>query len=169
VSVTADTSARVAKSSLSTGTGNSRQRLYKVRGVANGSVPYQQANAADYLTAAAGDGGTGVWWESGSYLQLLPGDASAALTVTVNWTPTPAGDLADDEDDVDWPEDHEMLLAWEAAAVLLARGGAETEPAADLKALAATARESLYAECARVSTRPQGWRYADTSDTWGGC
>jgi hypothetical protein len=169
VSVTTDTSARIAKSSLSTGTANSRQRLYKVRGVYNGTTPYEEGEAADYLTALEGDSGTGVWWESGSYLQLLPGDASTTLTVRINWTPTPAGDLTPDTTEVDWPEDYELVLAWEAAAILLARGGSETEPAADLKALAATMRESLLAQVARVSTRPQGWRYSDAADAWGGC
>lgn len=171
LSVTADTSARIAKSSLSTGAGDSKQRLYKVRGISSSALPYQQVDAADWQlssSAATQASGTGVWWEAGSYLQLLPGDASQALSVVVNHTPTPADELSADTVAPDWPEDHELLLVYETAALMLARGGDETDAAADFQALAGALREALYAELGRPSTRPTAWRYGDSAGDWGG-
>jgi hypothetical protein len=174
VSVTADASARVPKDDLTTGAGDAQQRLYKVRGLTSGVRPYQQVQGADYLlataatTTGAGALGTGLWWEAGGYLQLLPGDALQALTAVVNWTPTRADQLTGGAVAVDWPEDHEMILVYESAALMLARGGDETEPAADLQALAAQLREGMYAEIARVSTRPASFRYPDSAAEWGG-
>jgi hypothetical protein len=166
VTVDASTS-RVAKSALAAGAGDSQQRLYRVLAVRNATVPYRPADAADMTTAVASGSGTGVWWEQGTDLQFLPGDSGRALTVAVNYTPTRADDLSADAVAVDWPEDYEMLLVWETAALLLAKGGAETEAAADVRAMSLELRERLHAEAERLSTRPREWRYSDTSDVWG--
>lgn len=168
-SVTADTSARIAKTALASGSGDSAEVLYKVRQVRNGTTIYTQAAPIDMLAATSGQGGgTGAWWESGSYLQLLPGDAGTALTVVVSHAPPAADVLSADTVAVEWPEGHELVLVYETAALLLAKGGTETQQAADLRALASEQRDRMYADLARVSTRPTAWRYGDTSGDWGG-
>lgn len=169
-SVTPDANAQVTFASLSVTTADAQQVLYKVRQV-RGSAGrvYGEVEPIEWLAAnSGGAGGTGVWWRQGTVLQFLTGDVGASLTVAVNYLPTPADLLSADTVAVDWPEGHELILVWETAALMLAKGATETEQAADLKALAAESRERLNHSLARASTRPTFMRYGDAADTWGG-
>lgn len=172
VSVTTDSSGRVAISSLSTGSGDSAHTFYRIlTGPTDGNILWRETdlryvplgtqtnyqNPYEYL-----------YYLTGSYFQLLPVQSGLALTVDVNWTPTSIADLASDSSTLNFPAGNEWLLVWVTAATLLTKGGAESQAASDLFSLADGARKSMLGDIGRRTTRPNSALFSDSPQAWGG-
>lgn len=162
-SVTTDANGCVAIADLST-TGDTAELLNRVLYVSDGSDQLWQV--ADLMEIPLG-ATTSSWpsglrrvYRSGSLLQLLPVEASAARVVVVNHVPQRVDQLTADSVNVEFPEGHELLLAWGAAALLLVKGGAESDAAMELRSLADQERQDLLADVARTFGQPTvlgGW------------
>lgn len=145
------------------------QRLYKVLGAAQGVIRYQPAEFMDMPLASAQfpTVGSYTFYRTTSAIQFRPAQASATMSVWVNHLPTPIASLSGDAIEVEWPDDYEMILAWEAAARLAAVGAAETDITGAFTALANEAWLDLLADTARFTTDPLFIQAGDASSDWG--
>lgn len=168
--LTTDSSGNIALSSLSTGSADAQQNLYRVLQVAVNNTPYTDAtrNAKTYLLSGLNGVPYRVWYRSGSNL-VIPDSPNATPTgIWVNWTPTPLHSLSSDSVAVDLPsDDYSDVLAYEWAALLLLKGGAETEASMACKAIAAELRGEMLDDL-RPSGGPVLMQYGDTAAEWGG-
>jgi hypothetical protein len=160
---TADSSGQVALSDLSI-TG---ERMFRVLLVSFGNTPYEEVAAKDYVLGAANNAAYRCWYRTGDYLVAPDAAGQTATGIWVSHTPTPLHELAADADTVVLPEDYDDVLAHEWAAMLLTKGGAETQAAAELKALAQEMRADLLGDISRISTRPLTFGYGDSAAEWG--
>lgn len=173
VSVTTDSSGRIAISDLSTGSADAKKNFYRVlSGPTDGLVLYRETDFRnvplgtsanyqapwDYLYYLAGS----------DYFQLLPVASGTALTVVVNWTPQTLSALSGDSVAMDFPSGSEYVIVWETAGRLLLKGGSEAEAANALFALAAQARKNMMGQIARLTTRPSSLMFSDLAAHWGG-
>jgi len=60
------------------------------------------------------------------------------------------------------------VLVWQAAALLLLKGGTEAAAAANLKAMADDYRKGLLDDIRRMTTNPTLMAYPDQKYSWGG-
>lgn len=171
---TVDSSGRVLISDLSSGTGDSAERFYRVLTLAANDRPYKEITsrdgfmAANALTASASVPTYAVWFRQGDYL-IVPDAASTTLTaVWVNHLPTRADNLATDASIVQFPDDYEDVIAYEVASILLSKGAAEMDASAVLKALAEDLRRDLLQDVVRNSNAPLVMQYPDTPQEWAG-
>ena len=171
-SVTTDTTGRVALTSLDAGAADTQERFYKLLAAAttNGNVRYD--TTAQFMDDPLATTVTPTQlayrvWRQGDYLQFLPASSDESVTVWVNHLPTAISDLANDESTVCWPRDYEPILAYEAGAILLAKGGAETDATQALGALAENLWADLLSDVSRPSTDPLWVRASDTPGEWG--
>lgn len=165
---TADASGRVLLSTLSdTSAPDAKERLFRILVVAFDNRAYEEVDAKSYVLAAVNGQARRCWYRDGSYL-VAPDAASLTATgIWVNHTPTPLHKLSADAVTVELPDDYDDVLAYEWAAMLLTKGAAETQAAAELKALAEEMRAELLADLARVSTKPLAFGYGDHPGDWG--
>lgn len=171
-SVTTDASGRVALSALDSGSGDSAEYFNRVLvGFTDGNTLWSETDFR-YVPMA-----TQTNWQSpyayayylqGEYFQLLPVASGTALTVTVNYTPPTIAQLAGDSSVIPFPRGYEWVLVWQTAATLLLKGGAESQAAADLFALADTTRRQMLGSVARLTTRPTSALLQDARSDWGG-
>lgn len=166
-----DSDGYIQKSALSSGSGDSAKRFYRVVGVRDGSRRYTLADLGDnLLTADLGDSleffGPVYWWE-GDALRLNP-VPSGTVTVTVTHRPQLPRALADGASTVTFPEPWEAILAYGAGALMLTKGGSETSAAADLMATADKLRDDMLADLSRRDQQPVLWRYSDSRADWSG-
>jgi len=171
-SVTTDANGQFALSALASGSGDTAQTAYKLITVTDGTVLYRET---DYARVPLATSGTynGLEFDRSYYLigdtvQVLPTAAGLALTVAVNWVPTPIDQLSGDAVTADFVDGYENLVALLAAADALAKGGTETGATGDLRALAQTYRQGLYASVQRRTTTPMFLGFSDSSIAWGG-
>lgn len=172
LSVTTDSSGRVALSSLDSGSGDSAQYFNKLLvGFTDGNVLWTETDFR-YVPMA-----TQTNWQnpysyqyylSGDYFQLLPVATGTALTATLNWLPATIAQLADDNSLIIFPRNYEWILVWVTAATLLLKGGTESQAASDLFALADSARKQMLGSIARLTTRPTSALLQDAPESWGG-
>lgn len=172
-SVTTDSTGLFAFSALDSGSGDTAQNAYKIVTLTDGAntvyretdwrqVPLALSGTEDYLSYDR------QYYLIGSDVQILPQTGGQSLQVGVNWTPTAIDDLASDASTVDFPSGHENLIALSAAAMALAKGGAETQSTGDLMSLAQKRREALYADVARKTANPTFLQFPDYASQWGG-
>lgn len=168
-SVTTDSNGRVALSDLSSGSGDSQERLYKVLAVANGQRRYRLGEFMDDPMALVRSTSqmADLAWRQGDYLQMQPATEGDTLTVWVNHLPTPISELSADSVAVTWPTDYEPILAFEAAAILAAKGGAETDVSQTMTSLAADLWNDLLADLSRWHTDPLYVQASDSPHEWG--
>lgn len=168
---TLDSSSRVTLASLSnTATADAQENLYRVLEVVIDNRPLREIDTRDGLMATLSDSHlTGdFYFRQGSYL-ICPGHPSVVATgIFVNHTPTPANSLSGEGVTVEWPEGYELVLAYELAAVVLSKGAAETDAAAQCKAFAEDYRRDMLQDLARISINPQMMRFPDTPAEWAG-
>ncbi|MGN6205985.1 hypothetical protein [Humibacter sp.] len=169
-SVAQDASGQIAVSSLDSGSGDSQERFYRVLDVAQDTVTYDEVSFRDVPTATVEPAANVMraWYRIGDVLQCLPSESGATMTVWVNHTPTPIDRLAGDDSVAEFPRDYELLIAYEAAAWLLMKGGAESDAAKDLQQMAEQIRQDMLADLARQSIQPMQMRYGDRRWEWGG-
>lgn len=172
-SVTTNSTGVFAISATDSGSGDTKQNTYKIITLTDGAntvyretdfrqVPLALSGTEDYLSYDR------QYYLIGDEVQILPQTGSLSLQVGVNWLPTSFDDLAGTSSTVDFPTGHENLLALSAAAMALAKGGAETQSTGDLLALAQQRRQALYADVSRRTGNPTFMQFPDSAMTWGG-
>lgn len=171
--VTTDSTGQFTLAATNSGGGDSEEHTYKIITLTDGAntvyretdfrqVPLALSGTEDYLSYDR------QYYLIGDSVQILPQTGSLSLQVGVNWTPTSIDSLASASSTVDFPTGHENLIALSAAAMALAKGGAETQSTGDLLTLAQKRREALYADVSRRTGNPTFMQFPDSAMTWGG-
>lgn len=171
--ITLDSDSRLAITALSDlSSPDAEERFYRVlalsvNDVVHREVSFDEAPLAGSASVAGTTAGGG-WRREGDYLRVLPLVPGQTASVWVSHTPTPAGALSQGASTVAWPDDYELLLAYEVAAKLLARAGRESQAANDLRTLAGELRLDLLADLGRTGTgRPIAFQPSDSAGDWG--
>ena len=172
LTVTTLAAGTLAYTSLSSGTGDSKQNWYRILAITDGSlIVYQQRTFLDNPLAASANSAFTIydrfWYDAGSNLQIIP-VAATTLTVTVNWTPPRVDQLSGVGVTIDFPDGAEVILELEAAALLLSKGAAENEAAQTMRAMADQERLNLYSDITRRSARALHMGFSDRASSWGG-
>lgn len=168
-SVTSDaTTGRYAISDLTSGSGNSVQRLYRILSIVIDNIPYDLTTQSEFIMGEYLNLNSRVWWLEGDNIMTLPKQLSHAATVWVNYIPCRVDQLALDADAITFPDSYEDIPFLEAAASLLSKGGAETQAAAELREEAKDLRDEMQSDLSRVSIRPMFMRATDFAHEWGG-
>lgn len=171
---TTDASGRVTFTALSASlSSDTEKNAYRIIQVVKDGFVYKEVDLETGVLDEINDQNMRVWFREGDRVAFLPVEVSTAWTGTgdgiwVNYYPTPPDLLSSDGVTVDFPNGYEEILCLEAAAHLLAKGGAEVETTTSFKQLAETLRQDMLQDLARTSTRPQRMRYEDSAASWGG-
>jgi hypothetical protein len=168
-SVTTDANGRIALDDLDGGTGDDAELFYRVLALSVNDKMYKQGDFRDYPLVLPSNNYAEelTYIPQGESLQLVPAEAGITATVWVNHLPQHIDELANDSSLVAFPKGYEMLPCYEAAGLMLTKGGAETGAAADLLAVAEELRADLLADTRRT-TNPLAFRYGDSRGEWGG-
>lgn len=170
-SVTTDANGKFLYTALNSGSGDSAETWYRVFAITDGQTVYQQTKFVDVPIATTSNYETPyqrLWYDAGNYIQVLPVTSGLALTVTVNHTPPRVDQLSATSVAVEFPAGSECILWLEAAAMLLEKGGAESDAADRMRAMASVERDNLFGDITRRSARPTYMGYPDSSAEWGG-
>lgn len=159
-------------SDLTQGTGDTQEVFYRIIGIHTGDVVYKEVSPVDVLTAGSGESAATVWghqtwYRNGSQVHIIPNPTST-VNVLVNHMPPLPSALSAGSVTVEFPSGYEQILALETAALMLTKGGTETEAAAALRAMAEQYRRAMLSDVARVSTMPLQVGYSDSREEWGG-
>lgn len=169
---TSDSSGRYALSDLAVTTTDAEERLFRVLSVVINGRAYQEVDAKDWFSALADNPTSRVYWRQGSYLNALPTQASTAIAspdgIWVNHLPSRPDALSADSATVVFPDGYDEIVILETAALLLAKGGAETGTTQSFKALADEMRRDMLDDLSRTSARPRSFAYSDSRQDWGG-
>lgn len=162
-----------ALADLSVADGDNSERYYRIIGVHSGQSIYRPETLKNNLVDATMaqspriDYGRGLYYQIGDrvYLRPAPGEA---LSVWVNHLPQTPSLLVSDDSEVVFPEDREMILVYELAAHMLAKGGAETQAASALKSLAEDQREKMGSDLSRIEIDPRQFARYGSNAQWAG-
>lgn len=167
-SATVDAEGRVVLADLSA----AGETFYRVIGLRVGDRLYVEGTVRENLLTRTlnypAESAYRIWWLQGDHLYLWPFSSGDTAVVTVNHIPTLPSALAGGNVDVTFPSPYEMILAYETAALMLSKGGAETDASSDLKALADGMRNRLISDVSRRSVNPTLWAYGDQRSEWAG-
>jgi hypothetical protein len=169
--VTTDGDGMVSFSALSSGSGDSQQNFYRVLSVSDGNVLYTQTRFQDVPLATTTNylpTYPRLFYTAGQALQILPVAASTTLYVYVNYKPTAFNQLATSSSVIDFPDGGELILANEAGAMLLNKGGAESGAARVLREEAKLQRAAMLDDLRRYTIQPTLMAYPDQKYEWGG-
>jgi hypothetical protein len=170
-SVTTDSNGVVAFTSLNTGGGDSQQNFYRILSVSDGNVLYAQTRFQDVPLATTTNylpTYPRLYYIVGEQVQILPVASGTSLYVAVNYKPTSLSDLATDASNINFPLGGEWIIANEAGARLLNKGGAESGAAQVLKREAAEMRMGLLDDIRRRTINPTMLAYPDQKYDWAG-
>ena len=171
-SVTTDANGQVAYTALNSGTGDTAQSWGRILAITDGQMVYRQTSFMQAPLATTTNQAyqqvDRQWFDAGSNIQILPVGAGVVLTVTINWTPPRVESLSSDTVQVDFPDGYEIILALEAAALLLSKGAMENDAAQTMRAMAQDQRETMYSDIGRRSAAPLFLRYPDSASNWAG-
>lgn len=157
-----DSTGRIAIADLSA----AGERFFRVLALGD-TAPWHEADFFPTDTDSVESSTSRVWFRTGSYIQLAPATTATGVKVHVNHRPALITDLGAG-DDVEFPEGYEYILAFEMAATMLAKGGAETSEAAELRALAEQYRGEMLGEIQRMSTGQVMMGFSDERSAWAG-
>jgi hypothetical protein len=169
--VTTDVNGMVAFTDLNSGGGDSQQNMYRILSVSDGNVLYAQTRFQDVPLATTTNylpTYPRLYYIVGEQMQVLPVASGTALYVAVNYKPTNLSDLATDASTITFPTGGEWLLANEAGARLLNKGGAESNAAQVLKREAAEIRAGMLDDIRRRTINPTMLAYPDQKYDWAG-
>ena len=168
--VAQDINGQFTVASLDGGSGDSQERFYRVLSLVQDVRLYAEMRFTEAPTAATTGGYSSArrWYRTGDLIQCLPVENGASMTVTVNHLPTPIDQLSSDAAAAVFPRDYEMIVAWETAAAMLMKGGAESDAAQDLQQLAEQMRGDMLGDLARQSVAPMQMQYPDRATEWAG-
>jgi hypothetical protein len=170
-SVTTNSTGVVAFTSLNTGGGDSQQNFYRILSVSDGNVLYAQTRFQDVPLATTTNylpTYPRLYYIVGEQVQILPVASGTSLYVAVNYKPTSLSDLATDASIITFPLGGEWIIANEAGARLLNKGGAESGAAQVLKREAAELRAGLLDDIRRRTINPTMLAYPDQKYDWAG-
>lgn len=164
---TTDTNGQVAASDFS----SSSARFHRVFALygPNGAV-YRKGHFRDYVASDEQPSWDRVWYRVGQNLQVLPRESGATVKVWVVSLPTTFTGLADGAA-ISVPTDAQEetfteIVALEAAALLLFKGGAEMSAGQALQQQAEGLRRQMLNDLARVAEGPTQMRYGDDALDW---
>jgi len=172
-----DANGHILVSALSTGSGDTKRNFYRILQLTINNYPYKEGTQEEWALGQAQGVAPRVYFRSDTgsapSFMALPVMASYTFSgsgdfVWVNWYPTAVHDLSADGITVDFPDGYEDIIAYQAAARLLAKGGAETETTIALKGLAEEMRADMLQDLARDSAKAQRAIYEDTAAMSGG-
>ncbi len=169
--VTTDSDGLVPFSSLSSGAGDSQQNFYRILSVSDGNVLYTQTRFQDVPLATTTNylpTYPRLFYTAGQNLQILPVSSGLTLYVYVNYKPTPFNQLTTNNSVIDFPDGGELVLANEAGAALLNKGGAESGAAQVLRNEATLSRTLMLDDLRRYTIQPTMMAYPDQKYEWGG-
>ena len=166
ITSTLDSSGNLLKSALQTGTTDSIKYPYRILVFKVGGIPYKEVKFSDHSGTNAQP--YRCFYEYGDQYTVFPTQASGAFTAVVNYTPVPQHQLSGEGVTFTFPEGFEDIPLLEAAAEMLAKGGAETEAGQYMRVRAATKRAQMYAAIGRGTLNPIQWKYQDAAQDWGG-
>lgn len=176
VIVTTSASGTFPLSALSTGAGNAQKNFFRILSVNDGNVQYQETRFQDVplgTTSAYMPYLRKMFYLAGTDYQVLPG-GSVTLNVVVNYKPTSLRDYVNDgatnkwDISIDWPENSELLLIYEAAGRSLMKGGESLQTASAMLKMSADEREEFLDEVRRRTINPTRMAYPDLASDWGG-
>ncbi len=151
-----------------TSTANAHKRFYRILSWIIDERSYDPAEADEYPLAETHGAHLYVYWREGSNIMAMPKTLSKIATVQVNYKPTKYTNLTLAATDIDFPDGHELLVAKMAAAMLVDKGGAETQAAGNLRQEAAWYRAEMLQDIARISTKPKQLSFPDSNRDWAG-
>ena len=169
--VTTDANGVVAFTSLNNGAGDSQQNFYRILSVSDGNVLYGQTRFQDVPLATTTNylpTYPRLYYIVGEQVQILPVASGTTLYVAVNYKPTALSDLGSDASTINFPLGGEWIIANEAGARLLNKGGAESVAAQVLKREAAELRMGLLDDIRRRTINPTMLAYPDQKYDWAG-
>lgn len=168
---TADSSGRFAVTDLSSGSGDSKEWFYRIYGprISVSNDWYREVPGDSALLAWENNSSGNVWYRQGDYLHVLPKPTSGTVAtgIWVAHLPTRVDLLTADSVVFTFPVGYEPIVAYEAGALMLSKGGAETQAAQDLRYTAGLMRSDMLSDFARDTTGPKEWRYSDDPREWG--
>lgn len=129
------------------------ENFYRVLFFAVSGIALREVHPKEGIMALTNGYATGIWYRQGDYLVAPAYPSTAATGIYVNHTPTRADNLASDATVVVFPEDYEDILAYELAAIILSKGGAEVEAGGACKALAQGMRMEMLTDVQRISNK----------------
>jgi len=109
--VTTDSNGQIAYTALDSGTGDTAQTHYRILSITDGFTVYRQTDfvAVPIATTTNYDSPyQKLWYDAGSYIQILPKTTGLSLTATVNYTPPRIDQLSSDSVTIDFPDGHEV-------------------------------------------------------------
>lgn len=160
---------RWALSGLNNGSGDTLETLYRILSFQVDNIPYQQVAFEDFSLGETLNMAARVWWREGDNIMTLPKELQKTATVWVNHLPPRLDLLSGDGVTVTFPDGYEDVLCLEWAALALAKGGAETDAARDLRGLAEEMRQDMLADLSRLGVEPMQMRHwGDSPADWGG-
>lgn len=169
--VVTDANGQVPLASLDHGTGDTGQYWYRILTITDQQRSYAQMEYVDAPLLA----NDAVWaWDipsfytAGEFLSIVPRTPNLALQVTVNYKPPRLNQLSNGTVVVPFPSGAEMVIAYEAAAQVLIKGGAESGAAQVLKIQANEERQMLLDDIRRRTTQPTFMAYPDRRGDWAG-
>jgi hypothetical protein len=167
--VTPDSSGAVTYTALGSGSADTLERCYKVLGAAQGAIRYTPAEFMDDPLAQSQTPTANryTFQRQGESVIFLP-VLEQEMTVWTNHLPQRVTALAADGSAVTWPEDYEIILAYEAGARYMAKGAAETDGTQWLQQLADDLWRDLLSDAARFTTDPIVMGASDSPSDWGG-
>jgi len=168
---TTDANGVVAFSALNSGGGDSQENFYRILSVSDGNVLYTQTRFQDVPLATTTNylpTYPRLYYIVGEQVQILPVASGTSLYVAVNYKPTALSNLLTDASTINFPLGGEWIIANEAGARLLNKGGAESGAAQVLKREAAELRAALLDDIRRRTINPTMLAYPDQKYNWGG-
>lgn len=161
---------RIPLTSLTTGSADTQKRFYRILTVIGptDNIVYEPAWFTDIPLGETFAANVRVWYLEGQNIFILPKQLNTQFDFRVNWIPTRPSDLSGEGVLINFPGDYQDIVAWESAAWMLTKGGAETGAAAELRQFAQVMRDDMLQDIARVSVDADQMRYPDSRFQWGG-
>lgn len=174
VTPTQDSDGQFDVTDLTSGSGNSVKNFYRVitmaqpnNSAATAQLYYREATFEEFPNPQPSTSLPYVWYRFGDVIQILPAVGGQQMSVVVNYRPCRIDLLADDADNVPFPDGYEAMLAYVAGAMMLDKGGQESGAANALLANAESVRQSMLLDLGRSSTMPTIARAFDNRQDWG--
>lgn len=176
--VTEDADGRFLKTALDSGSADTLLTHYRILSLSQNTAGaiasagpilyYKQVAYIDYPTPQASVLAPYVWYDFGSYIQVVPVQPTNTLQVVVNQLPQRADLLATGASTVVFPSGYETLLGYMTAAHMLQKGGAETPASLALQQQADYIRQPMMQDLRRTGIQPTLFRALDDAGQWGG-
>ena len=171
VAVTPAANGTFPLTALDGGSGDAEQNFYRILSMNDGSYLFAETRFQDIPLAQFTNYlpyYQKVFYLAGSNYQTLPA-GSSALNVVVNHKPTSLTDLSSGGVTFEFPETHELLIVYGAAAELLLKGGDDDAVARkNFESQASSIRAGMLDELRRRTINPTRMAYPDSASDWAG-